>query len=139
MRDSWLCDASVSFKATLLNFYTRISVHIGKNMPTDDYSTGSAARSDTATHLARGLAHQACMWHDISSVVPCKHRTRKQGQQLSTIPSKVVNIKVIWHGKLKVSQSGHVSTRYPLFPSALTTDRQQITITKASAWADSPV
>ena len=106
-------------------------------MPTDDYSTDPEARSDTATHLVRGLAHQACMWHDISSVVPCQHRTLKQGQQLSKIPSKVVNIKVIWHGKLKVSQSGHVSTRYPLLPSALTTDCQQITIRKASAWGNS--
>ena len=109
-------------------------------MPTDDYSTDPAARSYMATHLPRGLAHQACMSHDISSafVVPRQHRTLKQGQQLSKIPSKVVNIKVIWHGKLKVSQSGCVSTRYPLFPSALTTDRQQMTIRKASAWADSP-
>ena len=64
-------------------------------MPTDDYSTDPAARSDTSTHLARGLTHQACMWHDISSVVPCQHRTLKQGQQLSKIPSKVVNIKFI--------------------------------------------
>ena len=107
-------------------------------MPTDDYSTDPAARCDTATHLARGLAHQACMWHDISSVVSCQHRTLKQGQQLSKIPSKVVNINVTWRGELKVSQSGRVITRYPLFPSALTTDRQQITIKKASAWADSP-
>ena len=43
-------------------------------MPTDDYSTDPAARNDTAIHLVRGLAHQACMWHDISSVVPCQHR-----------------------------------------------------------------
>ena len=61
-------------------------------MPTDDYSTDTAARSDTVTHLVRGLAHQAGMWHHISSVVPCQHRTLKQGQQLSKIPSKVVNI-----------------------------------------------
>ena len=45
--------------APLLNFYTCISVHIGKNMPTDDYSTDPAARSDMATHLVRGLAHHS--------------------------------------------------------------------------------
>ena len=90
MGASWLFDASVSLGTTT----KLLSVHIGKNMPTDDYSTDPAARSDMATHLARGLAHQACTWRDISSVVPCQHRTLKQGQQLSKIPSKVVNIKL---------------------------------------------
>ena len=33
-------------------------------MPTVDYSTVPAARSDTPTHLARGLAHKACTWHE---------------------------------------------------------------------------
>ena len=106
-------------------------------MPTDDYSTDPAARSDTATHLARGLAHQACMWHDSSSVAPCQHRTLKQGQQLSKIPSKVV---MQYQGYLgRKTQSHKVDPRYPLFPSALTTDRQQITIRKVTAWADSPI
>ena len=48
--------------APLLNFY--VSVRIRKNMPTVDYSTVQASRSDTTTHLARGLAHKACTWYE---------------------------------------------------------------------------
>ena len=64
--------------APLLNLYTCISVRIGKNLPTDDYSTDPAARSDTATHLPRGLAHQACIW---STQNPQTRSTTEQNTQ----------------------------------------------------------
>ena len=84
MGASWLCDASVS-----LGTPTKLLCicPIRTNMPAVDYSTVPAARSDTPTHLARGLAHKACTWHEhpqrgaMSTQTPQTRSTTEQNTQ----------------------------------------------------------
>ena len=122
--------------APLLNFY--VSVRIRKNMPTVDYSTVPAARSDTTTHLARGLAHQACTWHEhlqrgaMSTQTPQTRSTTEQNSQQDSQYQGYLAMKT------QVSQSGGVGTRHPLLSSALATGCQKITNRSASVRAESP-
>ena len=135
MGASWLCDASVS-----LGTPTKLLCicPIRTNMPAVDYSTVPAARSDTTTHLARGLAHQACTWHEhlqrgaMATQTPQTRSTTEQNTQQDSQYQGYLAMKTY------VSQSGGVGTRHPLLSSALTTGCQQITNRWASARAESP-